>query len=167
MLRKALLGLALLGVAIAQDLRMPVENAIPSFTPQQQTGSLSELEGKILTVCNSGEIGYYLISREINCPNSCLYTYFISWASGDMLALDRLRCVNDLLRKGTFSVSAYYTSRVGVDIWDKAYFFHIPGVLDAEYLTVEGNTIKACGRGVKMSSFPRRLYYGDWKCRNI
>jgi len=78
--KKALLGLALLGVAIAQDLRMPVENAINLFTETTQVDNLS----KITAVCSS-------LADKYNTKKST--------------TINVRDCVNTLSNGGTFTVA--------------------------------------------------------------
>jgi len=131
--KKALLGLALLGVAIAQDLRMPVENAIPSFTPQQQTGSLSELERKIITVCN-------MFSKYVGevCHGGGESGYGCSTYTG-YNAFDVNRCITSLQTRG------YYLA--GGKVYGAVYDYRGRwwwGLYDIDRLYVSGNDVVGC-----------------------
>lgn len=114
MIKKALLGLALFGVAIAEDLTNPPENPISRFNPQQQTGSLSELEAKILNVC--GMI-IEVYDEVLNMPKT---------------VGERTRCVNDLKQKGY-----YYSDDYLYPLLPYQYTY-------INYFYISGNNVKAC-----------------------
>lgn len=80
MLRKALVGLAVLGVAIAQDLRMPVENAINLFTETTRVDNLS----KITAICSS-------LADKYNTKKST--------------TINVRNCINTLSNGGTYTVA--------------------------------------------------------------
>jgi len=107
MIKKALLGLALFGVALAGDLRNPPENPISSFNLQQQTGrlSLNDLNTKIAFFCNSITMTTYP-----SPANMEYYALVELYKIDEKIWTERARCLNNLRQYGVYSPPIIYAT---------------------------------------------------------
>jgi len=131
-MKKMLLSLVLVSVAIANDLIRPLENPIPRFNLQQETGSLSELERKVIAVC-----------REI---------YPLKWSAKNILPqlldnivmTERLRCISDLMQSGFYKAFYYNSSGSFYYVSDGTSYLRL---VDRIYLS--GNNVVICNTRFK------------------